>query len=234
MPLRPVSELGLVDITDVPARAGNRTEARRHSTHTSRSPKQPVRSDAPNDDQKATRSDRSKRAPAPPQRNTDADASRASKNLARAPERQGARGPRRAPSTRSGHSKVASTQARPSTKPRRASASTTTSSERSRSTSKAATDTRSGAAARTATTRTPKRSPGSTRRPQGVTRVRRQTAITPRTKANPASRETQRSRNARTLDQTKLPSAAKIGVSVLMTAGLVAAGLVFARAALQR
>ncbi len=86
MPLRPVSELGLVDITDVPARDGNRTATRRRPAGTRRSPSQPARSDSRDDHQTSTRSDGSERARASRTGKPDAGR-RASKNLTRrAPE----------------------------------------------------------------------------------------------------------------------------------------------------
>jgi hypothetical protein len=262
VPLRPVSELGLVDITDVPARDGNRAASRRHSTRARKRQTQPLPRDSANDHQVHARGDRSKGARASTQRKPAAGR-RASKTLAAAPQTSapaksrstGAAErlePSRTPSTpkrastapatpknsggrsnRSRSIKVADAQVHSKSQPRRTSASTATSSERSRSRSKAATNNGSGDAAPSATRRGPKRSnrPGSA--PRRVTTVGQQTSAGLRTKGSDDSRKVQRSRNGRR-DQTKPPLAAKIGISVLMGASLVAGGLLLARAALQR
>jgi hypothetical protein len=289
VPLRPVSELGLVDITDVPARDGNRTATRRDSARTRTSRSQPPRRDSRDDHQTSTRSDRSEDARAS-RRGKSAGSGRASKNLAREPEltspakspsgraakrlapsesrakrtprltrnapvpavdsgragsntsaspseasqRRSPRGPTGASSTRNDQSKVSGAKARPSAKPRRTSPGTVARSRRSGNTSKPASDTGSGAAARSATVRNPRRSNSATGEQRRATPAPRRTPRRARINANRASRGTQRSREAQTVGPTKPLSTAKIGVSVFLTAGLVAAGVVFARLALHR
>ena len=213
MPLRPVSELGLVDITDVPGRDGTRTASRRRSAPTSRSPSRPPRDNSRDDHQTSTRSDRSEgaRASTPklarkaqaPAVDSTGKSNRARSNTSARPsetsKRRSARGPKSAPSARNEQSKV-----------------------------------RSGAATRSATARSPKRSNSSTAAPRRATPVRQRTSGGTRIKSNPASRDTQRSRGAQRAVPMKPLSAAKIGISVLLAATLVTGGLLFARAALHR
>ena len=220
MPLRPVSELGLVDITDVPARDGKGAATPRHSTRARRNPSRPLSRDSANDHQRQTRGDRSKGA----RRATHAKPAAGrtgSKTFAGTPRTAApAPAPAKRPNT--------------NTKPLRANASTATSSERPRSRAKAATETRSGATPRSATTRsTPKRATRSASAQRRATTVRRQTSAGTRPKRNDASREAQGLRKGRAPRRTKSPSAAKVSISVLMGASLVA-GILFARAALQR
>jgi len=80
VPLRPVSELGLVEITDVPAR-GNRTAIRGQSTRARSRPSKPLRGDSANDRQVEARDDRPQSARASTQRKPDAGR-RTSKSLA--------------------------------------------------------------------------------------------------------------------------------------------------------
>jgi hypothetical protein len=220
VPLRPVSELGLVDITDVPARDGAPNGMRRHSTRACRNPSQPLRSDSVNDDKTETKGERSGTAPALTRRKPDANP-RASKRLA------GADQPAAAAKRRStGEATRLERQAGRRLKLANAAPPRNV-------TSKRGDQNGSGAADRTATTRTPKRSNRSARTPRRVTPVR-QTSSASRTKGNAASREAQRTRDTQGSDHTKPASAAKIGISVLIGASLVAGGLLFVRAALQR
>jgi hypothetical protein len=242
VPLRPVSELGLVDITEVPARDGDLTEYRRRSTPAPKRPSQPLRSDPANDHQPEARGARSRGSkPGKPdagrrasQRPVGASQHAAPAKSATTSERRRAQKPRNAPSTRSDQLKFAGHEARSDSKPRRTSASTATSSERARTRSKAAMDNGSGAVTRSESTRTPKRSSGTASAPRRGSTVRRQTSAGSPVKGNRPSSQAQRSLNAPGPDRAKLPSAAKVGISVLMGAGLVAGGLLFARAALQR
>ena len=244
MPLRPVSELGLVEITDVPARDDNRTASPSHSTRARRSPSQPLRGGSAEGHQPKARSDRSERAGDSTRRKLDAPR-RASKRLAgtaqgSAPEKSrratGAKRPDPSQSRAASTPKLASTAAATTEnaggKSNRARSSTKTSSERSHSRVKPARDNGSRGATRSAATRTRKRSNGSPSAPRRETPVRRQTSAGSQTNGNDASRETKRSRSGRGLEQTKPHSAAKIGAYVLMGATLVAGGLVLARAAL--
>lgn len=244
MPLRPVSELGLVEITDVPTRDDKRTATRSHSTRARRSPSQPLRGGPTKGHQPKARSDRSKGAGDSTRRKPDADR-RASKRLAgtaspSAPEKgrraTGRKRPApsqsRAASTPKPASTLAATAENAGGKSNRARSSTTTSSERSHSRAKPARDNGSRGATRSATTRTRKRSNGSPSAPRRETTVRRQTSAGAQTNGRDTSRETKRSRNGRGPEQTKPHSAAKIGAYVLMGASLVAGGLVLARAAL--
>lgn len=248
MPLRPVSELGLVEITDVPARGGNRTATSRRSTRAHRSQSQSVPRDSASDHQRQGRGNRSKGAHASRQRKP-AVRGTASKTLADAPQTSApaksrstgapkrvapSQRPRSGPATRTDQTKVADAQARLNSKPRRMSASAETSSQRSRSRSKAANGNGSGGAKRRATTRTPKRSTRSANAPHRAKTARQQSPARSRTKGNHASREAQRSRTGRRPNQTKPAVAAKIGISVLMGVSLIAGGLLVARAALQR
>lgn len=146
MPLRPVSELGLVDITDVPPRAGNGTAKRQAA--------RPVKRSEP------------------------------AKGRAASTPKSGQRGG-------------------------------------------------PGAATR-ATTRTAKRTPGSANRTRSATTVRRQTSAGARAKGTAAAHEKHRSREDLSPQQEKPRSAAKIAISVLTGASLLAGGLVLARAALHR
>jgi hypothetical protein len=246
MPLRPVSELGLVDITDVPPRGGNRTATRSRSTHARSRPSQPLRSDSANDRPTETRNRPREAARASTRRKSDAGR-RTSKSLAVAPQPS-------APG-KSGRSGVAKRheprQSRATSAPKLGSAapataensggksnrarSSTTSSERSRSRSRAARDTGgSGGSTRSATASTQKRSSGSASAPRRVRTVRRQASAGSRTKRNHASREAQRSRDGGAPGQMKPRAAAKVGISVVMGASLVAGGLLLARAALHR
>jgi hypothetical protein len=204
VPLRPVSELGLVEITDVPARNDSRT------TRTK-----------PDAARRASKRLAGAAQPSAPEKSRGASGAKRSE-----PSKS------RAASTPKPAGTPAATAGKASGKSNRASASTTTSAERSRSRSKAARDNGPGGATRSATTRTRKRSNGSASEPRRETTVRRRTSAGSRTNGNHASAETQRSRNARGPEQTKPHSAAKIGAYVLMGASLVAGGLVLARAAL--
>jgi hypothetical protein len=290
VPLRPVSELGLVDLTDVPAREGNRTATRSRSTRARRSPSPPLRSNSANDRQAEARADRPEGAPASTRRKPAADR-RASKSLAGSAQpsaaAKGCRGgaakrlepsqsraatarkigstapvkaedsggksnrarsstamklgntserdtrrPKNAESTRSDQIRRADADAHLSREPRRVSASTT-SPARSRGRSKPARDTGSGGATRSATG-TRKQPNDSASTPRRATNVRRQAPAGSRSKGDHAPREVQRSRNGRGPERMKPPFAAKVGISVLMGAGLVAGGLLFARAAHHR
>jgi hypothetical protein len=221
VPLRPVSELGLVDITDVPERDRNRAASRRHSTRARTS----LRAST-------------KRKPAA-SRNASKTLAGAPQTSAPAKSRSTGAAKRREPSrsvqsVRTEQIKIADDgQPRLNTKPRRKSASPATSSQRSRSRSKAATSNRSGGATPSATPRTPKRANRSTSGQRGVTTARRRTSGGLRIKGDHASREAQRAGDGRGPDGTKLPFAAKIGISVLMGASAVAGNLL-ARAALER
>lgn len=230
MPLRPVSELGLVDITDVPARS-NRTATRGDSTQGKRD---------------AGRRAGTGRAAGTPKRGRTAPAtaegsggksnrarSRTATNVGNTSERPSARKQRNVPAIGSDQIKVALAQGGVSSKSRGMSASTT-SLERSRGRSKAASDSRSGGANRSATTRTPKRPDGPVDRTRGATTARRQTPAGSRPKRNAAARDGHRSRNGPRPDHTKPSSATKLGIYALAGASLVAGGLLLVRAALHR
>jgi hypothetical protein len=220
VPLRPVSELGLVDITDVPARDGSRNKSavRRRASKTL--------ADAPQTSARAkTRSTGAgKRLEGSKPRGT-------SKLARRAPAIAKDAGGK---SNRSRSRTPMSAQARSNSNPRRMRASTATASERSLDRSQAATNNGSGGAPRSATTRTPKRSSRSASPPRRVRTAGRQTSAESRGKRNHASREDQRSRKGGRPDHTKPFVAAKIGISLLMGASLVTGGILLARAALQR
>jgi hypothetical protein len=264
VPLRPVSELGLVDITDVPAR-GTRTATRSHSTRARSHPSQPLRSNSANDRQVEAEVDRPQGTRESTQRKPDAGR-RAAKSQAASTSKRASTAPATAedPGGKSNRARSsnatkpgATSERRSARRPRNApskradqtkgadaqarasrkprrTSASATSSERSQSRSKAAKDTGSAGATRTATTRTPKRPNGSGGRTRGAPTARRQTSPMPRTKRNAASRDRHRSRSGMRPDQTKPSSAAKIGIYALAGASLVAGGLLFARSALHR
>src|SRR6185312_12212013 len=89
VPLRPVSELGLVDITDVPAR-DTRTATRSRSTRGRSHPPQPLRSNSANDRQVEAEVDRPQGARASTQREPDAGR-RASKSRAGSTSKRGSK-----------------------------------------------------------------------------------------------------------------------------------------------
>jgi hypothetical protein len=264
VPLRPVSELGLVDITEVPAR-GTRTATRSHSTPARSHPSQPLRSNSANDPQVEAEGDRPQGRRASTQRKPDAGL-QAAKSRAASTSKRGSTPPATAEDSGGKSNRARSSNAtKPGTTSERRSArrprnapptradqtkgadaqarpsskprgpsASTTNSERSRSRSAAATDTGSGGATRRATTRTPKRPNDSASRTRGATAARRQTTAASRGKRNAASWDGHRSRNGQRPDQTKPSSAAKVGIYALAGASLVAGGLLFARAALRR
>lgn len=228
MPLRPVSELGLVDITDVPARS-NRTATRGDSTQRKRDAggRAGTRGAAGTPKRGST-------APATAGRSggkSNRARSRTATNVGNTSERPSARKQRNVPG--SDQIKVVLAQEGVSSKSRGMSASTT-SSERSRGRSKAASGSRSGGANRSATTRTPKRPNGPVDRTRGATTARRQTSAASRPKRNTAARDGHRSRNGPRPDHAKPSSATKLGIYALAGASLVAGGLLLARAALHR
>lgn len=217
MPLRPVSELGLVEITDVPAREGNRTATRSRSTPASTRRK-------PGAGRRGRSPDGAPEPSAPGNRGRSGAAKRLEPSQSR-----GAGTPRpgsRAPAT-ARNSGGKSNRAKSST-------ASTPSSERSHSPSKPARDARSGRGTRSATTGGPKRPTGSASRTRGATTARRQTSAESRTERNAVSGDRPRSRSGSRHDQTKTSSAAKIGVLALAGASLVAGGVLCARAALHR
>jgi hypothetical protein len=242
VPLRPVSELGLVDITEVPAR--DRTATPRVSTRARTSPSQPVRNDPPSGNEKKTMTrGRSESERASRGRKPD-PARRASKDLAGPPQADpSAKGRSAAPAKRRdrAESPRASTpksdRKAPATagrsggkpKPRRTSESPAASSPRPRSRSTAATASGSGAKTRSSTNHPAMRPNGSAGPPRTATSDRRPTSAGSRPKTNPPSRQTQRSRNTRGHRKTKPSPAARIGISVLMGASLIGGGLLFAR-----
>lgn len=213
MPLRPVSELGLVEITDVPAR-NDRPQGARASTR--RKP------------------DTGRRAPK--SRGGGAEPSAPGKSQRSGPAKRLEPSQSRGASTPKPGSRAPATAKNSGGKSNRAKSSTasTPSSERSHSPSKPARDARSGRGTRSATTGTPKRPTGSASRTRGATTARRQTSAESRTERNAVSRDRPRSRTGSRHDQTKASSAAKIGVLALAGASLVAGGVLCARAALHR
>ena len=264
MPLRPVSELGLVDITDVPAR-GAGTATRNRSTRALSRPSQPLRTNSANDRQVEAEVDRPREARASTQRKPDAGR-RAAKSQGGSRAKRGST----APSTAEG-SDGKSSRARLSTpaesgvtserrgarRPRNApstranqtkradaqarpsskerrASASTTNLERSRGRSKAATDAGSGGTTPSATTRTPKRPSGSASRTRGATTARRQTTAGSPSRRHAALGDKHRSRSGLRPAPGKPSSAAKVGVYALAGASLVGAGLLFARAALHR
>jgi hypothetical protein len=264
VPLRPVSELGLVEITDVPAR-GNRTESRGRSTRARSHPQQPLRSKSANDRQVQAEVDRPQGGRASTQRKPDAGRQAAKSRAASVPKR-GSTAPATAedPGGKSNRARSrtaanlgAASERRSARRPRNAAATrtdrtkgaddqprakskpprpsaSTTNAERSRGRSKAARDPGSGGSARSASTRTPKRSNDSPSRTRGATTARRQPSAGSRTMRTAASRDRHRSQNAPRPHRPKPTSGAKIGIYALAGASLVAGGLLFARAALHR
>ena len=214
MPLRPVSELGLVDITDVPPRGGKAAAAPRDSTRARQSPSPPRSRDS--------------KGPRAATRGKPAAGRTTSKTLADALAT-----PTPAKRRSTGAAKRREPSATKSTSPRRVSASTPTNSERPRSGARAVSDNGSGGATRGTTSRTQKRPTRASSAQRRATAARRQTSAGSRSKRNLALRETQRLRKGLAPRRTKSAAATRISVSVLMGASLVA-GLLFARAALQR
>lgn len=263
MPLRPVSELGLVDITDVPAR-GTRTATRSQSTRARSHPSQPLRSNSANDRQVEAEVDRPPGTRASTQRKPD-PGRRAAKSRAASTPKRGSTTPatpedpggksnraRSSSATNLGARSVRRSSRRPRNAPSTGADRTkgadpevrldskpgrsgvsTTKADRSRGRPKADRETGSDGTTRSATTRTPKRPNHSPSRAHGATTARRATAGA-RSKRNAASRDEHRSRNGLRPDQTKPSSAAKVGIYALAGASLVAGGLLFARAALHR
>ena len=218
MPLRPVSELGLVDITDVPAREGNRTATPSRSTPAStrtkpgaghRAAKSPAGAPKPSAVGNSGRSGAAKR----PEPSQSRGASTA---------KPGSRAPAIAKNSGGNSNRSKSSTA------------STRSSERSRSQAKPARDAGSGRGTRSGTAGSPKRPNGSASRTRGTTTARRQTSAASRTERNAVSPDKPRSRSGSRHNQTKAPSAAKIGVLALAGASLVAGGVLFVRAALHR
>ena len=218
MPLRPVSELGLVDITDVPAREGNRTATRSRSTPASSRMK-------PDAGRRAAKGQGG--APRP-----SALGNSGRSGAAKRPEPSQTRGA----STPKPRSRAPATAKNSGGKSNRAKSSTasTPTSERSGSRSKPARGASSVRGTRSATTGSPKRPNGSASRTRGAETARRQSSAESRTERNAVLRDRPRSRSGSGHDQTKASSAAKIGVLALGAASLVAGGLLFARAALHR
>jgi hypothetical protein len=101
VPLRPVSELGLVDITDVPARDGTQTSTRRHSAGSRRTPSRAPRSDSSNQHRGERRGDRPEDGGASTRTRPHAGR-RASKNLA-GPDQTSARATSPSASPATGH-----------------------------------------------------------------------------------------------------------------------------------
>lgn len=173
VPLRPVSELGLVDITDVPRR-----------------------------DRAAT--------PRPSKRAATQQKPDAGRRVSKKPA--GTAEPHRKAKREGPQTAERSTG---KSTPRHRSGNAATASPRSRSRSKAVPGTRSASA------------------PRGTTSSRRSSAGS-RPKTSPASRQAERSRTARTPARRKPSSAAKIRIAVLTGGGVLAAGLLFGRAAHHR
>lgn len=223
MALRPVSELGLVEITDVPARDGDRNGTSRESTHARRSPSQPRGNDSPNARKTATKGDRSRSAGASTPSKPDAGR-RASQRVAGAAQPStaaksrgvGAAKPReRFQSPAADTSKLGNTAVATAEVPGRA---------RGRLVADGVT----GAAPRTASPRTSKR-PDRSVSTRGRATAVRQTSAGSRANGNPASRATQRSRDIRGFGQTQPRPATKRSVSLLTGAGLVAGGVLVVR-----
>jgi hypothetical protein len=204
VPLRPVSELGLVDITDVPAR-DNRTATGGQSRS------------RPSRGRVASKAKPDSTTPAAAKKSDGASVRR----------------PRNVPSTRTDKTKGADPPASRGSKPRRTSVSTT-SSDSSPPRSKAATETGSGGTSRTAATVTPKRPIGSAGSTHAARTAPRQTSGAPRTDRHAASRDGRRPRNTARPGRTKASSAAKIRIYAFAGASLVAGGVLVARAALRR
>jgi hypothetical protein len=263
VPLRPVSELGLVDITDVPAR-GTRTATRSRSTRARSHPSQPRRSNPANNRQVEAEVERPRGTRASTPRKPDAGR-RAAKSRAASASKRGVTAPATAEDSGGKSNRPRSSDApKPGTTSERRSArrprnapstraeetkgvdaqarpvskprrpsARSTNSERSRSRSANARDTGSGGTTRSAT-RTPKRPNDFANRTRGATAARGQATAGPRGKRTAASRDGHRSRNGLRHGQTKPSSAAKVGIYALAGASLVAGGLLFARAALHR
>lgn len=204
MPLRPVSELGLVDITDLPVRDRSRVANRGRSTGARRS-SQPPRGDSVNDHPRAQRRGRAEGARATTGRKRDAGS----------PPAEVQRSDGKA-------------------KTRRSNPSTASPSERSRSRPKTARRKASGGGTPNAIAHAPKRSRNAASGAGHATTGRRQASAASRTNTNSASGESQRSRTGRSRGKTKPPSSAKIGMSVVIAASLAAGVVLFARAALRR
>jgi hypothetical protein len=232
MPLRPVSELGLVDITDVPTRKANRTaDAAQPSARVkSRSTPAPERR-ARSESRPASRPKRASTGPAPAE-NSSVKSNRVRSSTRTSPGNTSDRGSARkrgngAP-VRSDQDKAADARTRSRNKP----ASQTTSSERSRGRSKAARDDGSGGATSTAAARSRKQTDRSASPPRRARTVRQQASAESRSDGNHGSRENRRPRNRSGRAATQVSPSAKVGVYVLMGASLVAGGLLVARAAL--